>query len=243
MQRLAKLQKASSKLTILYIEDDQKLQTKTKALFDSFFKRVDIADDGQKGIKQYETYYYETKTYYDIVVTDLRMPNLDGLSVVKNIMTQNKDQKIIVTSAFGEKDNLIEFINLGISKFLPKPFISDQLINVLYDVIGDLIDNDQENLFYFSHDLYWNRFLKELVYQERPIKLSHNETIILNTIVNYPQKIFSQFDLYNLIVVESEDRDFSQDSLKSIIKRLRQKLPYDVIQNIYGQGYSLQLIS
>ncbi len=242
MERLLKLKNVSSKLSLLYIEDDHTLQNKTKGIFDNLFKVIDVANDGEGGVLQYETYFYENQIYYDIVVTDIRMPKLDGIGVVKKILSQNKDQKIIVTSAFGEKDDLIEFINLGISKFMQKPFTMDQLINTLYQVVDDLVDNEEDNIIQLSGDLFWNKLLKELTYQDKVIKLSYNEIIILTAIINHPEKIFSQFDLYNLIMVEGEVRDFSQDSLKSIIKRLRQKLPYDVIQNIYAQGYRLQLV-
>lgn len=242
MDRLFELKKVASKLSLLYIEDDQILQSKTKAIFDNLFKEIDVADDGESGILKYETYFYKNQIYYDIVITDIRMPKLDGIEVVKKILSQNKEQKIIVISAFGEKDDLIEFINLGISKFMQKPFTMDQLIMTLNQVVDDLVDNEEDNIIQLTQDMYWNKLLKELTYQGKIIKLSYNEIIILNTIINHPEKIFSQFDLFDLVMAEGENRDFSQDSLKSIIKRLRQKLPYDIIQNIYGQGYRLLLV-
>lgn len=243
MDKLTKLYAISNKLTILYIEDDVGLQMKTKAIFENLFKRVDVANDGENGLLQYDTYFYETNLHYDIVITDLRMPKIDGLTLVKKILEHNKEQKIIVTSAYGEKDNLIAFINLGVSKFIQKPFTMNQIVDLLLEVVENLHENNQKNYFLLSTDLFWNRFTKELIYDGSSIKLSQNETLILNAFINNPNKIFSQFDLFNLIIDGTSERDFSQDSLKSIIKRLRHKLPYDIIQNIYGQGYKLQLSS
>jgi DNA-binding response OmpR family regulator len=241
MDNLTKLYAISNRLTILYIEDDMGLQMKTKAIFENLFNRVDVANDGENGLLQYDTYFYETNINYDIVITDLRMPKIDGLSLVKKILEQNKEQKIIVTSAYGEKDNLIAFINLGISKFIQKPFTMDEIVDLLLEVVESLVENVDKNNLILGKNLSWNKFSKELIYEGKNIKLSHNETLILNILTTNPNKIFSQFELFDLIVNNGGEKDFSQDSLKSIIKRLRQKVPYETIQNIYAQGYKLQV--
>jgi DNA-binding response OmpR family regulator len=241
MDNLTKLYTISNRLTILYIEDDMGLQMKTKAIFENLFKRVDLANDGENGLLQYDTYFYETNINYDIVITDLRMPKVDGLALVKKILEQNKEQKIIVTSAYGEKDNLIAFINLGVSKFIQKPFTMDDIVDLLLEVVESLVENVDKNHFILGKNLSWNKFSKELIYEGKNIKLSHNETLILNALISNPNKIFSQFELFDLIVNNGGEKDFSQDSLKSIIKRLRQKVPYETIQNIYAQGYKLQV--
>jgi len=242
MDNLTKLYAISNKLTILYIEDDLGLQMKTKAIFENLFKRVDVANDGESGLLQYDTYFYETNVHYDIVITDLRMPKVDGLELVKKILEQNKEQKIIVTSAYGEKDNLITFINLGVSKFIQKPFTMNQIVDLLLAVVESLFENVDKNNLILGKNLSWNKFSKELIYEGKNIKLSYNEILILNILTAHPNKIFSQFELFDLIVNNSGEKDFSQDSLKSIIKRLRQKIPYELIQNIYAQGYKLQLL-
>ncbi|MDD2697525.1 MAG: response regulator transcription factor [Arcobacteraceae bacterium] len=241
MDKLTQLFNISNKLTILYVEDDMGLRIKSKAIFDNLFKQVDLASDGENGLLQYDTYFYETNNYYDIVITDLRMPKVDGLSLVKKILEQNKNQKIIVTSAYGEKDTLINFINLGVTKFIQKPFTMDEIVDLLLEVVESLVENSDKNNFILGENLFWNKIFKELIYEGKVIKLSHNETTILNTLVNNPNKIFSQFDLNDLVVSEDENKELSQDSLKSMIKRLRQKLPCDIIQNIYAKGYKLQI--
>ena len=242
MDKLTKLYAISHKLTILYIEDDLGLQMKTKAIFENLFNKVDVANDGESGLLQYDTYYYETNVHYDIVITDLRMPKVDGLELVKRILEQNKEQKIIVTSAYGEKDNLIAFINLGVSKFIQKPFTMNQIVDLLWEVVESLMGNNEKNYFPLAADLFWNKFTKELIYKGNCIKLSHNEILILNAFISNPNKIFSQFELFDLIINNGGEKEFSQDSLKSIIKRLRQKVPYETIQNIYAQGYKLQIL-
>jgi len=240
LDKLTKLYNISKNLTVLYIEDDLRLREKTKAMFEQLFKKIDLANDGESGLLQYETFFYETKNYYDIVITDIQMPKMNGVELASKIITQNKEQKIIVTSAYKDKEDLITFINLGITKFILKPFTTNQIVELLFEVIGNLVEYNKEKEYYLGENLYWNKLFNELNYNGSNIKLSYNETIILNTLISTPNKIFSQFELYDLLLSEN-DRDFSQDSLKSIIKRLRQKIPYDIIQNIYSQGYKITI--
>ncbi|MBD3840616.1 MAG: helix-turn-helix domain-containing protein [Campylobacterales bacterium] len=64
--------------------------------------------------------------------------------------------------------------------------------------------------------------------------------MILDTLLANPTTVFATVDFYSIIQSDSFDKDFSIDSVKSIIKRLRKKLPEGLVENIYGQGYRLK---
>jgi DNA-binding response OmpR family regulator len=239
MNSFEKLYNISRKLTILYVEDDLFLQAKTKSIFNNLFKSTDIASDGYEALEKYEVFNYTNNHFYDIVITDIQMPKLDGVKLIKKILELNKDQKIIIISAYSDTANLISFINLGVTRFIQKPFTTEQIINLLLEVVSDIENNTSENIFKIDDNLEWNKVFKELKNNNKPIKLSYNEQLILDILINNPTQIFSNYDLYYILKNENFEKEFSIDSIKSIVKRLRQKIPYDTIENIYGQGYKL----
>ena len=119
-------------LRVLYIEDDEVLLEATKELFDDFFACIDVAYDGVEGYEKYLEFYQENSNYYDLVITDIQMPKLNGIEMSKKILKLHSTQPIIITSAHHELDYLAAAIDLGISGFISKPLQNEKLINIFY---------------------------------------------------------------------------------------------------------------
>jgi len=122
----------SKSLNILYVEDDKPLRDVTLELFQAYFNHIDIAVDGDDGYSKYKSYFDETKKNYDIVITDIKMPNLDGLDMCKKIKDIHLEQSIILITAFDEPSYLHSAIELGVDGFLTKPVDIKQFKKVLY---------------------------------------------------------------------------------------------------------------
>ena len=120
----------SKTLTVLYVEDDKQLRDSTSGLLQNYFSDVDIAIDGQDGYDKYEAYFDKTNRYYDIVISDINMPNMDGLEMCKKIKNINFEQPIILVTAFNETSYLHSAIELGVDGFLTKPMEIQQLKKV-----------------------------------------------------------------------------------------------------------------
>jgi len=118
----------SKKLNVLYVEDDESLREETKMLLSNFFTKMDTAEDGQKGLALFEN------MEYDIVITDIRMPHMDGIEMTERILEINPEQPIIITSAHDETNYLLQLVNMGVSSFVLKPLDLQKLIDVLYKV-------------------------------------------------------------------------------------------------------------
>lgn len=112
-------------LNILYVEDDTSLRENTLRLMSSFFNNVDHAVNGQEGLEKFES------GTYDIVISDLRMPIMDGIEMVRRIKTLNNDQLVIITSAHDETDYLLKLISMGVESFILKPLDVEQFMRVL----------------------------------------------------------------------------------------------------------------
>ena len=117
--------KLSKNLTVLYVEDDSLILEKTSQLLETIFYSVDVATNGEEGMKAYQN------KKYDLVITDIKMPKKDGRDLIKFIKEINENQPIIVTSAYNDSNRLMELIELGIDSFLLKPISSKTFFKTL----------------------------------------------------------------------------------------------------------------
>lgn len=144
---LKQLKRIADGMSVLYVEDEEDAAIQFTHFLSKFFAVVDCVKNGLEAIECY------THKEYDLVITDLNMPIMNGQELISYINTINKDQKIIVTSAHNESEKLINLINLGVDSFLIKP------IN-FKNVINQLIKQCQTN---FTHKLLesYNRQLQD----------------------------------------------------------------------------------
>jgi len=132
MYKVKELNKYSKTLNVLYVEDDEFLRANLHALLSPLFASVDLAEDGIDGLEKYNNYQY------DLVITDINMPNMNGIEMTEEIRTINPEQKIISVSAHNEGDILINLIRAGVNSFILKPIIQHEIINTLYPVCRDI---------------------------------------------------------------------------------------------------------
>jgi putative nucleotidyltransferase with HDIG domain len=112
--------------TVLYIEDEVQLRESVLLYLKKIFINVTTANNGLDGLKAYK------KSFFDIVITDVQMPYMDGLEMAKKMKNINPDQEIIIISAYSESSYFIDAIRMGISDYIVKPVDYIQMNNVLY---------------------------------------------------------------------------------------------------------------
>jgi len=144
----------SKDFTLLYVEDDQDAQEWMQMMLKDNFKEYYQAFNGQEGLELYK------KHRPDIIITDINMPVLDGLEMAQEIKLKNKEQAIIVMSAFDDKETLLKAINIGIDYFTPKPVDMDILFEKLENITQQLLDKkelqrlqqqEMQNLYNLAH--------------------------------------------------------------------------------------------
>ncbi len=157
--------KYTNALNILYVEDEDISRKNTAEVFNKLFNNVDCAVDGKDGLEKYIKFYKNGEFYYDIVFTDISMPNMDGHQLIDEIRKINPEQIIIVISAYHETKRFIRLIEQGIGSFILKPMVKNNLLRVLYKVSKN-ISNEKLAKKHTKSMKKFNKMLKKRVGKE-----------------------------------------------------------------------------
>ena len=127
---LREITKISQTLDVLLVEDEQDILDITTNLLKVFFPNIDTATNGQEGLEKFK------QNDYDLVVTDIKMPKLNGIDMLVQMKEINPDIYTIILSAVTEKDIILETARLGIDGYLFKPLVFEQFLNILEVIIS-----------------------------------------------------------------------------------------------------------
>jgi len=166
MTLLQDLQSVAKNFTILYVEDNKALREKAKILLEKFFSHVDLAANGREGLEMF------VKKHYQIVITDIKMPQMDGMELTQEIKRLQPETKVIIMSAFDKKEFLFRAIELGVFRFLSKPVNLNELAKVLTEAIDEIKHEQHTKIFY--------SYLKNIFeYQSALVVMLHKEEVLL----------------------------------------------------------------
>ena len=235
---LIKIISNTKKLNVLYVEDNKQARIQTIKMFKNYFNFIDVATDGEDGLQCYNSYFLNSNKYYDLVITDIDMPNMDGINMSKNIYKINKHQKIIIISAHDDKKYFIELINIGVEGFIQKPVSFEQISEVLKIVCSSLINNNIINL---AFNCTYNNLSKELLINNDKVNMTTNEHKFIEFLIRNYKSTINIEDIFNFIYYDDPYKTFSENSIKSLVKRLRKKLPNGLILHNRTTGYGILL--
>ncbi len=132
MENIVSLKKIGCDYNILVVEDCKHINAKLIEYLSKFFLEIDSAKDGKDGLIKFNN------KRYDIVVTDINMPKMDGISFIKKLIEIDSNVQIIVASAFGNDENLRTFNKFGIVEFIQKPIDNLKLVDALLVCIENI---------------------------------------------------------------------------------------------------------
>jgi len=181
--------KITKSLKLLYVEDNENARVQTLKMLKNFFHDIDVAKDGQEGLQKYK------KNSYDLVLTDINMPKMDGLEMSKEILKLNPEQYIIILSAYNDSENLEECIEIGITNFLHKPVDLEKIVNTIDKTVSALANKKRVNQL--------NKQINNLLNNAKEGYLSFNQKLKCNS--GYSQKCIDIFEKDDL-----EDQDISE---------------------------------
>ncbi len=121
-----------SRIPILYVEDEDTVRQRMAAFLGRRFTSVYTASDGKEGLSLFRSHRPA------IVLTDIRMPVMDGLQMTEEILRSDPDVKVIVTTAHSDLNYLLKAVDLGIDGYLLKPIDNDKLGRALRKVVRQM---------------------------------------------------------------------------------------------------------
>ena len=114
-----------SNLSILLVEDDQETLRQLEMFLHKKAGHIYTASNGMLGLRTFQS------VHPDIIVTDLKMPLLDGVGMSREIRKQDSDVPIIITTAMADRDVILSAVDVGINKYILKPIDTDDLMESL----------------------------------------------------------------------------------------------------------------
>lgn len=149
---------------ILVVDDEKGLRTGVQRLLEMEGYQVDVAENGTQGIE------LGTNSEYDIAIIDLKMPDIEGIEVLRNIKQKFPNTVCYISTAYASYDTAIEATKLGAQSYIPKPFTSEELIS-------EIKNGYQKRLLLLEEE----KWKKER--EERLLEVAFEKTR-LNTIIN-----------------------------------------------------------
>ncbi|HAC70637.1 EAL domain-containing response regulator [Aliarcobacter skirrowii] len=151
-------------VNVLYAEDEKELRDITSEFLKSFTKTQYVASNGEEGFNL----FLEHQDSIDLIITDINMPILSGMDMIKKIKEINPKIPIIIATAFSNKEYLLEAINIGVDKYVLKPIDISKLLQAMLQSLNyhELKDLYTDNLTKLANK---NRLQKDLKYSNNDL--------------------------------------------------------------------------
>ncbi len=219
-------------LNILYVEDEENIRINIKKVLLLSCENVFDASS----IEEAKIILKEQRI--DIVISDINLPDTDGIAFVKELRKTDKTIPIILLSAYTDTKYLLEATKLKLVDYLTKPIDFKTLNNALQTCVEEILDNSRY-LILFQNEIQYNVLHKKLIdlNTKKEILLTSKELELLSFLIKNSNRIVSAEELKSNIW---EDYFEATDSaLKNLLNKVRKKIGKESIVNISGVGYRL----
>lgn len=225
-QHLAELKR----LTLLFVENEPLIQQKVNEMLNLFFDRVLVADNGAMALDILET------NVVDIVLSDIKMPIMDGLTFLKRLRLLNNQVPFILLSSLSDQNTLLDAANAGIDGYIVKPIDLEELIQTFIKVL--MRRNMIIREFSFGNGIVYKVQTQELYCHGQLVDLGKRERALLQLFITYSDKTLTK---ERIIATIWSDESVTESALKNLLSRLRKKIGCDLIVSVKGAGWRLNI--
>ncbi|MGB2551689.1 response regulator transcription factor [Campylobacter sp. MOP51] len=213
-------------ISVLLVEDDENTRLAITQSLEFYCKKIQTAKDGMEGFNKY------FKDQFDIVITDINLPNLNGLEMLDEIKKRAPHVASIIITSYDTSENMLASIELGAYNYLRKPFKIEELQTTILMATKNLYENKIRFKDGYEYDFLQKRLFKN----SEEVALTKIESKLFFLLVSNINKIVSYEIIENFVWNE---KSMSNEALRMAIKKIRLKTNNDLIENISGTGYRI----
>ncbi len=224
---------------VLLAEDESVAREILEFYLNTIFDEVIVAEDGLEGLKLYKKNYNQHKKI-DLVLTDIKMPNMDGIEMLENIYQINKNQKFIIVSAYKDEQMLLKSIDLKVLGYFIKPLNVDNVMEMLTKAKDEVLEDQKKDqgIALINNIYIYNTKSKILYENDKLVKLSKKETQALDILIQNRNKIV---EIESFKKALWKDKETLDATFRTVMKRLKDKIKTkDFILSRKGQGYIIE---
>ncbi len=213
----------------LVVEDDKDLNRQlVAALLDAGYA-VDMATDGEEG------YFLGDTEPYDVVILDIGLPKMDGISILEQWRRSERNMPVIILTARDRWSDKVSGMDAGADDYIAKPFHMEELLARVRAQVRRASGHAKAEI--ECGPLRLDTKSARVTCNGAQVKLTSHEFRLLAYLMHHNGRVVSRTEL----VEHLYDQDFDRDSntIEVFIGRLRKKIPVDVIQTVRGLGYRL----
>jgi two-component system OmpR family response regulator len=225
-----------NKIKILLAEDDSNLGVLLRNYLAAKNYDTKLFENGNLALEGFSS------GSFDLCILDIMMPEMDGLTLAKEIRLIRPEAPIIFLTAKNQKDDIIEGFRSGADDYISKPFSMEELLYRIQAILrrtgGTYINKKEEA--YTIGGYSFDPLKQILSYQDEPVKLTTKESELLELLCRQGNEILERN--FALKTIWIDDNYFNARSMDVYITRLRKYLRKDPdvkILNIHGRGYKL----
>jgi DNA-binding response OmpR family regulator len=222
-------------MRILVVEDEAQLARHIVRALTRHGHVAGAVHDGAEGLRE------GLATAPDLIVLDLNLPGLDGLSVLAGLRQGNSPARVIILTARGEVENRVKGLKAGADDYLSKPFSLDELVARI-DALGRRAATPTAVDLLRVADLQMDVQHRKVMRGGRSVGLSPREFDVLQVLMQEPGRVFSRTELCER--VWQRDHQYDTRTVEIFIARLRKKVDNGfsspLIQTLRSVGYTVR---
>jgi DNA-binding response OmpR family regulator len=221
----------NTKYNLLYSEDEAGVREMVVEYLEEYFSTIYVAKNGKQALELYELYHP------DIIITDIKMPKMNGLELAVAIRKQNKEIPIIITTAYTTTEYLLQAIELNLVKYLLKPVEEENLQEALTSAM-ERLETSHGSTIQLSQCYIFDMFSKILTQNKKVIALTVKQRDFLYLLLKNKEREVSYDTIQHYVW---KDKTMSDTALRSLVYDLRNIIHKNIVQNVSKIGYQINL--
>lgn len=218
-------------MNILIVDDEEEIRDRLRTLLNKQHYHVEVAEDGEEALNKI------WDDVYDLVLLDIMLPKIDGLTVLKEIRRSGLDIPVLMLTAKGDIEDRVEGLDLGADDYLAKPFSTSEL---LARIRAMLRRRGKRQPLLSAGSISLDTVKREVKRNGEVLMLTTKEFAILEFLLYNKGRAVSRFNLAEHVWGDDFDPFTMSNFIDVHIKNLRQKIKKadeSIIRTVRGVGF------